>query len=255
MSNPASAPLQYIPGAAPSPASIRQMLINAANAALGPPTTAVGAGMGTAVAEVDTFTFATPAANDIVNTVVQTGSATGPVVANFNVTVGSTPTATTLTTQMKTAWAANAAAAALATASGTATFILTAATAGAPLFVTITISLATGGTTVSKVVTTKASGITILPNSTQTYGGFQVNTGTSVGTSGIIATFTFAQAFVNPPYIEITPGNAAAANIAVAAQVYVDQAGVTTTTFTIKTSATAIADSTTYLFNYQVSGM
>lgn len=99
---------------------------------------------GTPVAEVDTFTPATPTAGDVIGVYNPNG-------IGVQIVVGTSPSATTITTQLKNAWNADATAVALATASGTATFILTAVSPGAPLNLTPTI---VGTGTFTKVQTT-----------------------------------------------------------------------------------------------------
>jgi hypothetical protein len=105
-------------------------------------------GTGYSVAEVDTFTPATPTAGD---TITITNAAGTELVS---IVVGASPSATTITTQLKAAWATNPAAVALATASGTSTFILTAVTAGVALGLTPNIS---GTGTFTKATTTASS--------------------------------------------------------------------------------------------------
>lgn len=106
------------------------------------------AAVGTPVAEVDTFTASSPTTGDIYQVILPDG-------AVVQATVGSTQTATGITTLLKAAWAANPAAVAVATATGTATLILTAVAPG--VLLGLTAAVAPGGTgTFAKVITTPA---------------------------------------------------------------------------------------------------
>lgn len=127
-------------------AAVQTALVALSNVGTGNATVS-GSNGGTATAEVDTFTPTTPTAGD---TITITNAAGTELVS---IVVGATPSATTVTTQLKQAWATNPQATAIATASGTATFILTGVTAGAALGLTANIS----GTGTIPVVTTAAT--------------------------------------------------------------------------------------------------
>lgn len=143
------------------------------------------AATGTPVAEVDTFTPATPTAGDVIG--VNTPGGIG-----VQIIVGTSPSATTITTQLKNAWNSDASCTNLATATGTATFILTAVTAGVPLNLVPTI---VGTGTFTKVVTTAAVSAAQGEVDTFTPTG-SVTTGdvwTLTYTNGALQTFTITQ--------------------------------------------------------------
>lgn len=106
-----------------------------------PPTTTVG------TAEVDTFTpTGTVTVGDIYNILLPNGS-------TVSTTAMANPTATTMSNQLRAAWALNPFAVSLGAVTGTSTFIVTASTTGTPLSLTPTFS---GVSTLVKIVTTAA---------------------------------------------------------------------------------------------------
>lgn len=85
-------------------------------------------------------------------------------------------------------------------------------------------------------------------------GGFiNVTTGTTPTASGVVVTVTFNAAYgAAPRCVLITPANAAAAALTGANQVFVSQAGITTTTFALTAGSVAPGASTAYQFYYTV---
>lgn len=83
-------------------------------------------------------------------------------------------------------------------------------------------------------------------------GGYiTIATGTSPATSSIVATITFNQAYSTAPRCIIIQGaNSAASSLSSANFPYVDQSGITTTTFDLTSKSVALAGSTTYKFYY-----
>ena len=110
-------------------------------------------GIVAAVAEVDTFTPASPTTGDVNTLTVKNEYAVTITTVSF--TVGTTQTAAAVVTGLTAAWNANLIASPLAAASGSATFILTANPAGRPLHVT---SAVTGTGTLTKATTISSSG-------------------------------------------------------------------------------------------------
>ncbi len=83
-------------------------------------------------------------------------------------------------------------------------------------------------------------------------GTITVTTGTScAGSNATIATITFANAYPNGSAIVLTPGNANAAALAVAAVPYAVGSG---TTFLLKSGSSALTDATAYIWNYRIIG-
>ncbi len=85
-------------------------------------------------------------------------------------------------------------------------------------------------------------------------GGYiTITTGTLPTLSAIVATITFNVAYTSAPrLINLTPANDNAALLSGASMVFVDQGGVTTTTFAITAGATALIAATVYKFYYSV---
>lgn len=101
---------------------------------------------------------------------------------------------------------------------------------------------------------TGAAGL-ILPNSSNIAGRIRITTGAAglVG-NAIVCTITFhaSEVFTTPPHVMLTPANSAAGGLNTTRYVYVNQAGITVTTWTINVGATALVASTVYEFFYQV---
>lgn len=142
---------------------------------------------------------------------------------------------------------------------------------------TIAIGAITGSTTINNITTAirHLDGITAAPgiaagvgagttptvtmgtNSTDIAGILNITTGTTpTGTNAIVATITFASAYVTAPFVTLTPANRNAQALTGATVVLVPAAGqtngVTTTTFVIESGATALAASTAYIWYYHV---
>lgn len=110
-------------------ATVQAALVALSNVGAGN-VTVTGSNGGTSSAEVDTITWTSPTAGDVVT--IQAGS-----LPPLQFTVNATATATSTTTQAKEAWNGNAAYAALGTATGTTTFIVTGAVAGQALNISV----------------------------------------------------------------------------------------------------------------------
>jgi hypothetical protein len=80
-------------------------------------------------------------------------------------------------------------------------------------------------------------------------GTVSITTAGSPGTSAVVATITFANPYGATPHVLMTPGNAAAAHLAVDA---IPVVTVSTTEITITSGTTALG-TTTYIFNYMVA--
>ena len=85
-------------------------------------------------------------------------------------------------------------------------------------------------------------------------GGYiSVTTGTLPTLSAVVATITFNIAYASAPKaICLTPANSSAASLNGVNMVFIDQAGVTTTTFAITAGTTALTAATAYKWYYQV---
>lgn len=81
-------------------------------------------------------------------------------------------------------------------------------------------------------------------------GYVSVTTGTGCATDATIITLTYGTAFQSVPYIILIPGNKLTQNLAKGQEVFVDQSGISTTTFVIKSNGTALADASVYIWRY-----
>ena len=107
-----------------------------------------------------------------------------------------------------------------------------------------------GSTIVPTVAAGAGAGTTpvapTLTNANDLKGQISITTGTSTP-AGVIVTLTFARNYQTAPIVILTPANAATANIMVASKIAVTS---TTTTFTINSTTTALADSTAFSWYY-----
>jgi hypothetical protein len=95
--------------------------------------------------------------------------------------------------------------------------------------------------------------VSVGTGSTDLSGFINVTTGTTPTLSGIIVTVTFATAFAAAPKcIMITPANATTSALAVGSMAFVDQAGITTTTFALTAGTVALTGATAYKWYYTV---
>jgi len=96
--------------------------------------------------------------------------------------------------------------------------------------------------------------VSVGSGSTDLSGYVNITTGTTCSAAAIVATITFNLAYASAPRcVIIQPANAATAALTPNAKhVYVNQAGITTTTFDITAGATALSDATAYQWFYQV---
>lgn len=84
-------------------------------------------------------------------------------------------------------------------------------------------------------------------------GAILLTTGTSPATNSKILDMTVT-AYTNYPVVMIFPGNAAAATAIAEGRLFVDDASMLTTKWTLKSGATALSASTDYVFYYQIKG-
>jgi hypothetical protein len=100
------------------------------------------------------------------------------------------------------------------------------------------------------------TGPTVQINGSDTAGHITVTTGTTPGTNAVICTVTFGLAFTAAPRsVILTPANAAAKLLTGAGQVWVDAAADrATTSFSVRSGATALTASTAYQFYYLTCG-
>jgi hypothetical protein len=82
-------------------------------------------------------------------------------------------------------------------------------------------------------------------------GKLTITTGSSPAANAAVATMTYASAYNAAPYPGLTPGNAAAASLAAAAQPYIGSAA---GNLTISGGSTALSANTTYVWFYQILG-
>jgi hypothetical protein len=75
-----------------------------------------------------------------------------------------------------------------------------------------------------------------------------ITTGTSPAASATVATITFNTAYSTAPKVILSPAGANSAALTGLTAAYVDDAGTTTTTYTIKVGSGGLAAATTYLF-------
>lgn len=86
-------------------------------------------------------------------------------------------------------------------------------------------------------------------------GTISITTGSGPATSATVVTITFNTAYATAPRaVIITPAGPNAAALSGAGQVYEDSASRLATSFVLKVGSSALAGTTTYLFNYQVIG-
>lgn len=99
------------------------------------------------------------------------------------------------------------------------------------------------------------TGPTLSATGSHRAGVISLTTGTGCAASADTVTMTFATAFgAAPKAVLLTPANAAAAALAVAAVPYVDSASTTASLFKIKSNGTALTDSIAYKWHYLVMG-
>lgn len=95
--------------------------------------------------------------------------------------------------------------------------------------------------------------VSVGSGSTDLAGYVNVTTGTLPTLSGTVATITFNTAYTAAPHcIMINAANGNSAILSGASMVFVNQAGITTTTFAITAGTTALIGATAYQFFYQV---
>lgn len=89
---------------------------------------------------------------------------------------------------------------------------------------------------------------------TQVAGAILITTGSSPATNAKIWEITLANSFSHHPVVILQPGNAAAAEALAGGRVYVSNKDLTGNTWMVKSSNTALAASTDYVFYYHVLG-
>jgi hypothetical protein len=95
--------------------------------------------------------------------------------------------------------------------------------------------------------------ITMGSGSTDLNGYINVTTGTTCATDATVATITFGLPYrTAPKTIHLIPANKATQNLVKGQECFVNQAGITTTTFAITSNGTALTDATAYQFYYTV---
>ncbi len=111
-----------------------------------------------------------------------------------------------------------------------------------------------GGSTPTIAAGTGAgTGPTVAVTGTDMAGYISVTTGTIPTLSAVVSTITFNVAYNSAPRcIQLTPAGPNAALLSGVNMVYVDQAGITTTTFAITSGTTALTAATTYKWYYSV---
>lgn len=95
--------------------------------------------------------------------------------------------------------------------------------------------------------------VSVGSGSTDLSGYVNITTGTTCATDATVATITFNAAYATAPRcIILTPANKITQNLIKGKECFVDQSGITTTTFTITSNTTALTDATAYKFYYTV---
>ena len=92
--------------------------------------------------------------------------------------------------------------------------------------------------------------LTLTSNSSSFGGTINLTTGSSTTSSAVVATIAFSPPLNRIAGVTISPGNAAAANLAVASCPYVVP---TSAGFTINSSGAAMTASTAFVYNYTVN--
>jgi hypothetical protein len=96
---------------------------------------------------------------------------------------------------------------------------------------------------------------TVSVTGTDVSGVIAVTTGTSPSASAVVATVSFSVAYGSTPKgVLLTPCGINSAALSGAGTVYEDQATRAAGSFALKVGSAALAESTTYLFNYRVDG-
>lgn len=112
-----------------------------------------------------------------------------------------------------------------------------------------------GGTSTPAIAAGTGAGTTptVAVAGTDLGGYISVTTGTLPTLSAVVATITFNIAYASAPKaICLTPANSSAASLNGVNMVFIDQAGITTTTFAITAGTTALTAATAYKWYYQV---
>lgn len=120
---------------------------------------------------------------------------------------------------------------------------------------TMSINHIAGNTSAPSIAAGAGAGTspTISITGTDLGGYISVTTGTLPTLSAIVATITFNIAYISSPRcITLTPANSNTSTLSGLGMVFVDQAGISTTTFAITAGATALTASTAYKWYYQI---
>ena len=95
--------------------------------------------------------------------------------------------------------------------------------------------------------------VSVGSGSTDLNGYVNITTGTTCATDATVVTLTFNTAYQSAPRcIIITPANKITQNLTKGKECFVDQASITSTTFTITSNTTALTDATAYQWYYTV---
>lgn len=95
--------------------------------------------------------------------------------------------------------------------------------------------------------------VSVGSGSTDLSGYVNITTGTTCATDATVVTLTFSTAYQSAPRcIIITPANKITQNLTKGKECFVDQASITSTTFTITSNTTALTDATAYQWYYTV---
>ena len=93
-----------------------------------------------------------------------------------------------------------------------------------------------------------------LTGATDVAGKITVLTSSSCATDAEVVTLTFGSSYPSNPRVVLYPANKAAASLDNGNQIFIDDATLSTTAFTLKSNGTALANTTTYIYYYHVIG-
>ena len=119
----------------------------------------------------------------------------------------------------------------------------------------VTLKHLVGGSSTPTIVSGSGAGgtATVSISGTDLGGNITVTTGTVPTLSATVVTVTFAAAYsATPKCIMLTPANSTTSMLSGVNMVFVNQAGITTTTFAITSGTTALTAATTYQWFYSV---
>lgn len=106
--------------------------------------------------------------------------------------------------------------------------------------------------TAGAVGTGAGTGATYAISGTDLGGYISVTTGTGCATDATVITLTFGLSFQSAPHILLIPGDKLTQNLAKGQEAFIDATAISTTTFVIMSNGTALADATTYRWQYVI---